>query len=83
MAKAKLEFDLNDPEDRMHHMRCAKSTDMACVIFEITTNLRKKCENICGSMEADSDQYDGVYTVFREIGELMDKYNINIDDLIE
>ena len=31
--KAKLEFDLNDSEDKMSHMRCVKSTDMAIVFF--------------------------------------------------
>jgi len=27
--KATLEFDLNDPDDRMAHFRCVKSLDMA------------------------------------------------------
>jgi len=83
MAKAILEFDLNDHEDRMAHLRCVKSTDMAIALFEITRNLRKKCEHICGSMEADSDQHDGVYLTFEQINELLDEHDINIDELID
>ncbi len=83
MAKAILEFDLNDNEDRMAHMRCVKSMDMACVIFEIARNLEKKCERICESMEADSDQFDGVYTTFQQIKELFDEHGINVEELIE
>lgn len=83
MAKAILEFDLNDHDDRMAHLRCVKSTDMAIVLFEITHNLKKKCERICESMEADSDQHDGVYTTFQQISELLDEHGINMDELIE
>lgn len=82
MAKAILEFDLNDHDDRLAHMRCVKATDMAIVLFEITNNLKKKCERICEGMEADSDQFDGVYTTFQQIGELLDEHGINIDELI-
>ena len=82
MAKAILEFDLDNPEDRMAHLRCVKSTDMACAIFEIAKNLEKRCERICDSMEADSDQYDGVYITFQQIKELFDEHGINIDELI-
>jgi len=82
MAKAILEFDLNDHDDKMAHLRCVKSIDMALVLFEISYNLKKKCENICEGMEADSDQFDGVYTVFQQISELLDEHGINIDELI-
>ena len=40
--KATLSYNLNDPDDRMAHMRAVKSLDMASALFEITTNLRKK-----------------------------------------
>ena len=32
MAKAILEFDLNDPDDQMAHLRAVKSLDMALVL---------------------------------------------------
>ena len=67
--KASLIFDLDDSEDRMAHLRCVKSTDMANVLFEVVYNLRKRCEN------DDKNVFDAIY-------ELMEDYGINIDELI-
>jgi len=39
--KATLEFDLNDADDKMAHIRCVKATDMALVLWEIQMNLNK------------------------------------------
>lgn len=36
--KAILEFDLDNPEDRMAHSRCIKATEMAVALFEIYNN---------------------------------------------
>lgn len=53
-----LKFNLNDHEDKMAHLRCVTSLEMALVIFECLHN------------KAD-------------ISEMCDKYNINIDKLIQ
>lgn len=33
--KAKLEFDLDDQDDRMAHLRCVKALDMSLALFKI------------------------------------------------
>jgi|688.fasta_scaffold1552919_1 hypothetical protein len=81
--KAILEFDLDNRDDRMAHLRCVKSEDMAWVLFEIMSNLRKKVEFEVESFEADSTPSDGVYAAFRRIHELCDSKGIVIDDLID
>jgi hypothetical protein len=81
--KAILEFDLDNRDDRMAHLRCVKSEDMAWVLFEIMSNLRKKVEFEVESFEADSTPSDGVYAAFRRIHELCDSKGIIIDDLID
>ena len=43
--KARLTFDLNDPDDAMAHKRCIHSTGLALVIWEMIHNSRK-CNNI-------------------------------------
>jgi len=43
--KARLTFDLNDPDDTRAHRRCIHSTGMALVLWELIYN-SKKCENI-------------------------------------
>jgi hypothetical protein len=81
--KAILEFDLDDHDDRMAHLRCVKSTDMAIVISEILHNLEKQVQNEVENFEADSDPSDGVYAAFRKIREAIYDRGIIIDDLIQ
>ena len=71
--KAILNFDLNDPEDRMAHMRCVKSLDMANFIFELTHN---------GWRDFKHTDYD-YEKAWKKINALLEEHNINIDDLIE
>ena len=67
--KATLEFDLNNPEEKKEHFRCVKSLDMACALFEIQMNLRKRSG-------------ENVDIVFDEINKIMDENNLNIEELI-
>jgi len=80
MAKAKLEYDLNDVDDSMAHKRAVKSLDMALALWDITHNTKKSLE---WSMEGkDMDKYDVLETVFDKIYEILDEHNIKLDDLI-
>lgn len=81
--KAKLIFNLENFDDIVAHKRCVKSLDMASVLFEITANLKKKCEYACENMSDNSDQFDGVELVFSEIYRLLEEHDINIDKLIQ
>lgn len=82
--KAKLEFDLNDPDDRMEHMAAVKASDMAQLLWQIRMNLRKK---VYSEAEAEELKHPGVdYTtgielVLNNLYELFDEYNINIEEL--
>ena len=77
--KAKLEFDLDDFDDRMAHMRCVKATDMVSILFEMSTNARKRI--IMGS-EYGEEYYKGVDDVFNKLRELMEENNLDMDELI-
>lgn len=68
--RAKLEFDLDNPEEKKEHFRCVKSSDMACALFEIQMNLKKRSGE-------NSD------IIFEEISKIMDEYNLNIEELID
>lgn len=82
MAKATLEFDLNEPDDVMAYKRANKSLDMAIMIFEIQNNLRKKCLRIAEARDADSDITDGIYIVLEQLRELAVDLKIDTDELI-
>ena len=81
--KATLEFDLNDIDDKLSHMRAIKSLDMSIVIFEIQNNLRKKCSKILDSMDDNLDKHDALNVVFSEIFKILEEQNINSDELIQ
>jgi len=72
--KAILEFNLDEPDDRMAHLRCIKSTDMAIVLFDIVYNLRKEIENI------DTDEKLNLF--YDKLNAIMEEQGINIDELI-
>ncbi len=80
MAKAILEYDLNDIDDIMAHKRATKSLDMAMALWDITHNTKKSLE---WSMEGkEMDKYDALEMVFDKIHEILDEHNIRLDDLI-
>jgi hypothetical protein len=73
--KAILKFDLDNPEDKIDHLRCVHSTDMAMFIWELKHNFWRKWKH---------DETDFTLDNYKEaLWELMQEYNINIDNLIE
>lgn len=80
MAKATLEFDLNDPDDVIIHKRMVKSLDMSMALWDITHNTKKGLE---WSLEnKDLDKYEVLELVYEKIYEILDQHNINTDELI-
>jgi len=80
MAKAILEFDLNDQDDSMAHMRAVKALDIASVLWEMAYNTKKGIHN---RIEFENlDAYSAVDLVFAKLWEEMNEHGINLDDLI-
>lgn len=80
MAKATLEFDLNEPDDVIAHLRAVKSLDMAMALWDIVHNTKKGLE---WSMEGkEIDKYDALELVYEKIYEILNDHNINTDELI-
>lgn len=67
--KAKLEFDLEDLDDVMSHLRCVKSLDMALALYKIQDVIRDK-------LDYDNEE------IKSEIGKVFQEYDINLEDLI-
>ena len=81
--KAILEFDLDNPDDVISHKRCVKALDMACILFEIQYNLKKKLTHKFESQPKSWDVFEGVDETFRYISNLFDEYSINLEEIIE
>lgn len=85
MAKAILEFNLDEPDDRMAFKRANKALDMACVLFEIQNNFRKKCMRELEAKEEFGiklDAYWGADLVLESLHALLQEYNIDTDEII-
>ena len=77
--KARLDFDLDDYDDRMAHERCVKATDMALVLWELTHNSYRSITN---GYDEDDSFHKGVDAVYEKLRELLDEHGINPDKLI-
>jgi hypothetical protein len=80
MAKAILEFDLNEPDDVIAHKRAAKSLDMVVALWTIIYNTKKSLE---WSLEdKELNKYEVLDLVYDRINEILEEHNIKLDDLI-
>jgi len=85
MSKALLEFNLEDIDDQLAFKRATKSLDLTLALWDIL-QLRKKLEyhievNID---ENDPDaKWDTRDYILEEIGAIFEKYNIDVDELIQ
>jgi hypothetical protein len=77
--KAKLEFDLDDMDDKMAHDRCVKASDMALVLWELTTNSYRGLTN---GYDEENDYHKGVDAVYEKLKELLEEHDINPHNLI-
>lgn len=74
--RATLLFDLDEQEDRMSHLRCIKSLDMALAMWTFSGKFR----NIVDTSE------DGKYIdedlVWKAWDESLTEFDINLDNLV-
>ena len=79
MGKAVLTWNLNDRDENQDFKRIIKSSDMAMALFEMSTNMIRKCRQ-----QIDSDHADDVYNLVSEhIESILQDYHIDIDDLVD
>jgi len=74
MAKAILEYNLNEPDDVKAHIRAVKSLDMAIALWEINQFLRNEAKY------KDNEIADKLR---EEIYGIMNDHNIDLDELID
>lgn len=83
MAKARLEFDLTDLDDKMEFDRVNKSLGMAMAIWEFGYNTKKKLEWELDAMEGAADtHYELLDKVYKQFWDILNENDVNIDKLI-
>jgi hypothetical protein len=78
--KATLEFNLDEMDDVMAHMRAVHSTDMALVLWELVHNTKRNIE-----IEIESIDLDGFAVLdllYDKLHDELDTHGIIIDKLI-
>jgi len=78
MAKAILEFDLNDSEDRDEHNRMLRSLDMVLMVWDFDNYLRGKIKH----GELEQGEYKAYVAIREELYSMMNSRNISLDDLV-
>jgi hypothetical protein len=81
---ATLTFDLNDHDERQAHMRCVKSLDMALVLWEIETRMRRLTDDSISNFELHNQvaMRQAVELTLDYVRDFMAEHNINLDDLV-
>ena len=75
--KARLVFDLTDSDDIKAHLRCLKSVDMALALWDINSRINRIWDESEDAKMIDSD------LVFKALEEIMEKYSLNLNELID
>ena len=78
--KATLEFNLDDVDDMVAHMRAVQSTNMALVLWELIHNTKRNIEREIESK--DLDGYAVLDLVYEKLNTELNDQGINIDKLI-
>lgn len=76
MAKAKIKFNLNKPEDLREYNLYNNSGGMFDALFEISCNLKRKIK-----YQFDGDDNGALDLVFEMIAETLEENNIIIEKL--
>ena len=79
--KAILEFNLDDSEDKMSHLRCVKSTEMMVTLWEMDQHLRSITKYATDSTSQET--YDELVKVREMLHEIMNDNGISFEGLIE
>ncbi len=81
MAKAKIIFDLNDPDDVMSHRRFMQSTEMALAMWEFKNKLWRMLKHVPDDMP--DNEYKAIQNIQKDFLEVLEEYNLNLDKLVE
>lgn len=81
MAKAILEFDLTDPDDKVEHERAVKSLDLCLALWDIDQYLRAQTKYASDDMPEEA--YDALTKAREEFYNIMNEHNISLDQLLK
>ena len=78
MPKAILEFNLDEHDDQVAHLRAVKALDMALALWDMDGYLRAKIKY----GELDDKVHDAFQEARDELRSIMQKHSVDLDELI-
>lgn len=72
--KAILEFNLDEPDDQMAHIRCIKSLDLVLAIWDFQRHIIELIKN--------GDGMEDITEVSQAFSEMLQEHGIKLDELI-
>ena len=81
--KTKITFNSETEGDDYKLKQCMKSNDMAHALWEIV-RLKKKLNQRFEALDnTNNDVFDGISDSFTAIHDVLDRFNINVEELID
>lgn len=77
--RAKLEFDLSDPDQITEHLRAVKALDIALCLNEVKEYLRRKIKYD----DLSEHDYELYSKIQEELFGIMEEYNVNLNELLK
>jgi hypothetical protein len=78
--KAKLIFNLNEPDDQIEYNRVNKSLDMVNALWHFLYNSKKQL--LMDVENEDVDKFDAVELVYDRLFELLEEHDVNVNKLV-
>ena len=78
MPKATLEFNLDEHEDQVAHLRAVKALDMALALWDMDQYLR----GLIKHGDLDHTVYDALQAARDKLYEIKSKHSIDLDELL-
>jgi hypothetical protein len=75
MAKAILEFDLSDPDDRADHQKSVKATDAFLALWDISQLFRKQLKY----GDLDQATYNKIEAMSEDFYDTLNQYGISMN----
>lgn len=83
MAKAKFEFDLDNPEDKASFLKCVDADNMANFIFDLSYNFKgRTLSEYRDESEKRSFEPEDVFDfIMSKIGKSLEENNVNLENI--
>lgn len=81
--KATLEFNLDNLDERKEHLRAVMATNMVLCLWEMLRIIPAEVDHRLEATELELSPFEVKEIIFEEFIEVLEKHNINIDELID